>query len=116
MPYPAGHRAKVQRRIIDSARRLFNRHGFESVSIEQIMAGAGLTHGGFYTYFRSKSDLYSHVLGCFFTDPEWKIAGRVCTSISPRPTSDRRLCVPIFRASTSKISKTRVPWSPCPRT
>lgn len=72
MPYPVGHRAKVKRQIIDSARRLFNRHGFETVSIGQIMAGAGLTHGGFYTYFRSKSDLYSHVLGCFFTDPEWK--------------------------------------------
>jgi AcrR family transcriptional regulator len=36
------------------------------------MAGAGLTHGGFYKYFKSKSDLYTDVLGCFFTDPEWK--------------------------------------------
>jgi len=36
------------------------------------MAGAGLTHGGFYSYFGSKSDLYAEVLGCFFTDPEWK--------------------------------------------
>ena len=36
------------------------------------MAGAGLTHGGFYSYFDSKSDLYAEVLGCFFTDPEWK--------------------------------------------
>ena len=36
------------------------------------MAGAGLTHGGFYSYFESKSDLYAEVLGCFFTDPEWK--------------------------------------------
>lgn len=72
MPYPAGHRAEVKRRIIDSARKLFNRHGFESVSIAQVMAGAGLTHGGFYSYFRSKSDLYAEVLGCFFTDPDWK--------------------------------------------
>jgi TetR/AcrR family transcriptional regulator, transcriptional repressor for nem operon len=72
MPYPAGHRAAVKRSIIDSARRLFNRHGFESVSLHQIMAGAGLTHGGFYSYFKSKSDLYAEVLGCFFTDPEWK--------------------------------------------
>src|SRR6202035_4292434 len=59
-------------KIIDSARRLFNRYGFESVSLNQVMAGAGLTHGGFYTYFQSKSDLYSEVLGCFFTDPNWK--------------------------------------------
>lgn len=72
MPYPANHRSEMKKAIIDSARRLFNRHGFESVSIHQIMAGAGLTHGGFYSYFDSKSDLYSEVLGCFFTDPEWK--------------------------------------------
>jgi AcrR family transcriptional regulator len=72
MPYPVGHRAKVKRTIVESARRLFNRYGFESVSVDQIMSGAGLTHGGFYSYFESKSDLYVEVLGCFFTDPEWK--------------------------------------------
>src|SRR6266403_247741 len=72
MPYPAGHRAAVKKNIINSARKLFNRHGFESVSLNQIMAGAGLTHGGFYSYFESKSDLYAEVLGCFFTDPNWK--------------------------------------------
>jgi len=72
MSYPIGHRTAVKKRIIDSARRLFNQHGFESVSVTQIMAGAGLTHGGFYSYFKSKSDLYAEVLGCFFTDPEWK--------------------------------------------
>jgi TetR/AcrR family transcriptional repressor of nem operon len=72
MPYPAGHRAEVKAKIVQSARRLFNRHGFDNVSIAQIMAGAGLTHGGFYSYFGSKSDLYSEVLGCFFTDPNWK--------------------------------------------
>jgi AcrR family transcriptional regulator len=62
----------VKKKIVDSARRLFNARGFESVSLHQIMAGAGLTHGGFYSYFQSKSDLYAAVLGCFFTDPEWK--------------------------------------------
>jgi AcrR family transcriptional regulator len=72
MPYPVGHRAAMRKRIIDSARRLFNRHGFECVSLNQIMAGAGLTHGVFYSYFKSKSDLYAEVLGCFFTDPEWR--------------------------------------------
>src|ERR1700720_431488 len=72
MPYPEGHRAEVKGKIIQSARRLFNRHGFDNVSIQQIMSGAGLTHGGFYSYFRSKSDLYTNVLGCFFTDPEWR--------------------------------------------
>jgi len=72
MPYPAHHRGDVRRRIVDSARRLFNQRGFDGVSIGQIMAGARLTHGGFYNYFKSKSDLYVEVLGCFLTDPEWK--------------------------------------------
>ncbi len=72
MPYPEGHRSQVRGKIVASARRLFNRHGFDNVSLDQIMSGAGLTRGGFYSYFRSKSDLYTEVLSCFFTDPEWK--------------------------------------------
>jgi TetR/AcrR family transcriptional repressor of nem operon len=36
------------------------------------MAQAGLTRGAFYAYFDSKSDLYAEILGCFFTDPNWK--------------------------------------------
>jgi TetR/AcrR family transcriptional repressor of nem operon len=47
-------------------------HGFDNVSLHQIMAGDGLTPGGFYSYFDSKSDLYAEVLDCFFTDPKWK--------------------------------------------
>ena len=71
MPYPAGHRQATRKRIIESARRLFNLHGFESVSVKQIMAGAGMTHGAFYEYFKDKSALYSEVLSCFLTDPTW---------------------------------------------
>ena len=72
MPYPPTHRREVKTKITDSARRLFNRRGFEDVSIAEIMKGAGLTHGGFYKYFKSKSDLYAEVMDCFFTNPEWK--------------------------------------------
>src|SRR5262249_50692114 len=70
--YPKGHRDETRRQIIDSARRLFNRYGFERVSVNQIMGAAGLTRGGFYTYFKSKSELYVEALSCFFTDPNWK--------------------------------------------
>jgi AcrR family transcriptional regulator len=72
MPYPAGHREQVRKKIVDSARRLFNQNGFENVSVDAIMANAGLTRGGFYSYFHSKSDLYSEVMRCFFTDPNWE--------------------------------------------
>ena len=113
MSYPAGHRAAVKKNIIDSARRLFNRHGFESVSLNQIMAGAGLTHGGFYSYFNSKSDLYAEVLGCFFTDPEWKSCWEGCTSIFHRPTWGRRSSVLICLASISRTWRIPARWWPC---
>lgn len=71
MPYSPGHRDTIRKRIIQAARKLFNRSGFEKVSVNQIMAEAGLTRGGFYSYFDSKSDLYVEVLSCFFTDPSW---------------------------------------------
>jgi hypothetical protein len=44
MPYPAGHRAVTREKIVDSARKLFNQHGFDSVSVRQIMAGT--SHDG----------------------------------------------------------------------
>jgi AcrR family transcriptional regulator len=72
MPYSPAHRQQVRQRIIDSARRLFNRHGFDGVSIDGIMAGAQLTHGSFYSYFASKGELYTEVMACFLTDPQWK--------------------------------------------
>lgn len=71
MPYPTGHRDATKATIVRAARKLFNRFGFDGVSVEQIMAEAGLTHGGFYRHFASKSDLYAEALQCFFTDPGW---------------------------------------------
>ena len=62
MPYPPSHRIKVKERILVSARRLFNRRGFNAVSIDNIMAEAGLTRGSFYTYFDSKSALYAEAV------------------------------------------------------
>jgi AcrR family transcriptional regulator len=72
MPYPTGHLQQIRSRIVEGARRLFNRNGFESVSVDAIMAQAGLTRGAFYAYFESKSGLYAEILGCFFTDPNWR--------------------------------------------
>jgi AcrR family transcriptional regulator len=58
MPYTAEHKQETRTRIIESARRLFNRNGFEAVTIAEIMGAAGLTHGGFYKHFSAKEDVY----------------------------------------------------------
>ncbi len=57
-PTPPSTSRKHATRIIKSARRLFNRNGFEAVTIGEIMSEAGLTHGGFYKHFAAKDDLY----------------------------------------------------------
>jgi TetR/AcrR family transcriptional regulator, transcriptional repressor for nem operon len=59
MPNSSEHREQVREKIVRSARRLFNRHGFNAVAIDDLMADAGLTRGSFYAYFDSKSDLYA---------------------------------------------------------
>ena len=69
MPYPAGHRERTRERIVRSARDLFNRHGFTEVSIDEVMAHAGLTRGGFYNYFATKGDLYAEAVALAMKEP-----------------------------------------------
>ena len=59
MSYPAEHRNLTKQKIVRSARRLFNRRGFDTVSIDDVMAEAGLTRGGFYSYLNEKQLLSS---------------------------------------------------------
>ena len=65
MPYSAQHKVETRGRIVEAARRLFNRQGFEQVSIDQIMGEAGLTRGGFYKHFASKDVLYVEAVSSF---------------------------------------------------
>ena len=58
MPYTQEHKERTRTRIVESARRLFNRNGFAEVSIDEIMGEAGLTRGGFYKHFSAKEDVY----------------------------------------------------------
>ena len=55
--------AQSRRTILEAAGRLFRERGFEAVTVAEIMNAAGLTHGGFYGYFRSKDELLAEALG-----------------------------------------------------
>lgn len=69
MPLAAQQKQQTRQRIIDSARRLFNRHGFDAVTIERIMAEAQLTRGGFYKHFAAKEELYEIAVRQFGQSP-----------------------------------------------
>jgi TetR/AcrR family transcriptional repressor of nem operon len=59
MPYSPKQSRDTREKILESARRLFNRKGYFGASIEEIMNDAGLTHGGFYRHFAGKGELYA---------------------------------------------------------
>ena len=82
MPYPAEHRHLTKHKIVRSARRLFNRHGFDAVSIDDVMADAGLTRGSFYSYFDSKGDLYAETVTHILSEKQLLSSDGV--SIDPR--------------------------------
>lgn len=53
-------KAQVQEnraRIVAMASVLFRERGYDGVGVAELMAAAGLTHGGFYKHFKSKADL-----------------------------------------------------------
>jgi AcrR family transcriptional regulator len=71
MPYSPEHRQQTKAHIVRRAKTLFNRHGFQRVSIDDIMADAGLTRGGFYNYFDTKSELYAEAVALSLKETPW---------------------------------------------
>jgi len=75
MPLSKAHKARTRQRILDVAGDLFRRRGYDRVGIDQIMAAADLTRGGFYGHFSSKAELFAEIVA---TDHGFnrKMAGR----------------------------------------
>ena len=62
MPWPQDHKARTHDRIVRAASSAFRSRGIDGVRVDEIMAKAGLTHGGFYAHFASKDDLLKEAL------------------------------------------------------
>jgi TetR/AcrR family transcriptional repressor of nem operon len=62
MPWPKDHKSRTHERIVQAAAAAFRARGVSGVRVEDIMAEAGLTHGGFYAHFASKHDLLGEAL------------------------------------------------------
>lgn len=86
MPYSANHRIATRAKIVETARILFNQHGFQNVTIDQVMQEAGLTRGGFYNHFKNKEALFSEAVSSFLIGrgAEWRRdAGIDVTNLKP---------------------------------
>ena len=54
--------AETRRAIVTAAADHIRRTGITETSLAEIMAGAGLTHGGFYKHFRNREQLIAEAL------------------------------------------------------
>ncbi len=52
----------TRERIVAGASKLFRERGVRSTTVAELMADAGLTHGGFYRHFQSKDALIGQAL------------------------------------------------------
>jgi len=62
MAWQVTHKEQSKDKILTSAAMLFTHHGFDKISIDQVMEKAELTRGAFYSHFSSKSDLYAQAI------------------------------------------------------
>src|SRR6516165_1718358 len=66
MRYDHNHKERTRARLLAEAAAAIRGKGIERVGVAEVMAGAGLTHGGFYSHFRSKNDLVAHAVTYMF--------------------------------------------------
>lgn len=60
-------------RIVETAARLFRERGIAGVSVADVSAAAGLTHGGFYKQFESKEALVAEAIAHAFTEQATRV-------------------------------------------
>lgn len=57
---------RSRERIVEGAARLLRERGVEGTSVADVMAAAGMTHGGFYRHFDTKDELLAAALTAAF--------------------------------------------------
>jgi AcrR family transcriptional regulator len=54
----AEKQARTRAELLDTAAKVFARHGYNGASVEQIAEEAGYSHGAIYSNFKGKADLF----------------------------------------------------------
>lgn len=70
MRYSCEHKAETRCSLVKAAAREIRLNGPERVAVADVMASAGLTHGGFYAHFESKGALVIEAIDAMFADAQ----------------------------------------------
>ncbi len=76
--------AETRQRIIASAASEFRRQGVAATGLAEVMAAAGLTHGGFYRHFASKGELVTEACTAALATMAERMAAEASSRKSPR--------------------------------
>jgi TetR/AcrR family transcriptional repressor of nem operon len=68
MRYDSEHKQRTRQQILVEAARAIRAKGPDRVGVAEVMAGLGLTHGGFYAHFKSKDDLIAESITHMFDE------------------------------------------------
>lgn len=85
MRYEADHKARTHRRIVKNAARRLRAEGLRGPGVASVMKASGLTVGGFYKHFHSKSDLFAEALEEGFAE----FGDRVLAALKDVPPAER---------------------------
>lgn len=64
---------QTKQRIFDTAKELFSKNSFETVTVDQIIEACGIAKGTFYYYYRSKDELLDSIERVPYADINQKI-------------------------------------------
>src|ERR1700756_3257709 len=109
MPRVSRKQAELNREIIvEAATRLFRERGIHGISVSDVMAAAGLTHGGFYGHFESREALATEACNRAFEQSSLRWQARV--EQSPDPETARLALIDPYLTATNRDS----PGDSCP--
>jgi TetR/AcrR family transcriptional regulator, transcriptional repressor for nem operon len=94
--------------ILEAATRLFRERGLEGLTLPALMASVGLTHGGFYGHFASKTELARAVLRRVYDEVAAGV--RRVISMHPNVEAARRAYVDAYLSAAHRDA----PASGCP--
>ena len=78
MPRSQAEKAESHEKIVKVAGTQFREKGLGGIGVANVMAAAGLTHGGFYCHFKSRRHLVEETLQRVFEDSEQIKDASVC--------------------------------------
>jgi len=77
MSLSRSRREATHERIVDAAARDVRRNGYSGVGVADVMAKAGLTHGGFYAHFDSRDAMLAEAVERAGKDSAATLAARI---------------------------------------